>query len=84
MFSVRWKRSALNDLAELWTDADSEFRNALTKATNEIDTLLRNDPANQGESRPGGRRVMHNSPLGVLFKIDAQQSIVRVLQIWRY
>jgi hypothetical protein len=34
MFTVRWKRSALNELAALWTQADSAMRQAINAATN--------------------------------------------------
>ncbi len=84
MFRVRWKRSALNELAALWTAADSQGRRAITAATDLIDRLLSADPANEGESRPNGRRILHVPPLGILFRVDAAQNAVRVLQVWRY
>jgi hypothetical protein len=84
MFRVRWKQSALNELAALWMAADSEERRAITAATHRIDQLLRGDPDNQGESRPGGRRILFVPPLGILFRVDAAQAVVRVLHVWRY
>jgi hypothetical protein len=83
MFSGRWKRSALNELAALWMAADSATRQAITQATHQIDQLLQQDPENQGESRPGGRRILHVAPLGIRFRVDAEHARVRVLQVWR-
>jgi hypothetical protein len=84
MFTVRWKRSASNELADLWTRGDSATRQAITEATDRIDRALARDPENQGESRQPGVRVFFEFPLGVRFEIDAEHSIVRVLQVWSY
>jgi hypothetical protein len=84
MFRVRWKQSALDELAALWMAADSEGRRAITAATHRIDQLLQGDPENQGESRPGGRRILFVPPLGLLYRVDPAQSVVHVLQVWRY
>jgi hypothetical protein len=64
--------------------ADSQQRQAITDATHQIDQQLQADPANQGESRPKGRRVLLVAPLGVLFRVDTQRSIVRIMQVWQY
>ena len=84
MFRVRWKRSALNELASLWMQADAEGRRAINTAANAVDQQLRSDPLNQGESRPQGRRIFFVSPLGILFRVDPQQRVVRVLQVWQF
>jgi plasmid stabilization system protein ParE len=84
MFTVRWKRSAQNELTSLWVEADSEQRRAITRAAQAIDHQLQTDPSNQGESRPNGRRILFTPPLGILFRVDSQRSVVRVLQVWRF
>ncbi len=84
MFTVRRKRSALNELADLWMRANSEQRRSISAATQTIDELLQVDPSNQGESRPLGRRILFAAPLGILFKVHHQQSSVRVLQVWQF
>jgi hypothetical protein len=84
MFSVRWKRSALDELTRLWTAADSAFRKAITGATNEIDHLLARDPEGFGESREGAERIGYVFPLGVRVEVDQTNRIVRVLQVWSY
>jgi hypothetical protein len=84
MFTVRWKRSALNELAALWTAADSAQRQAITAASHRVDQLLANDPQNQGESRPRGRRILFVPPLGIIFRVDASTQVVFVLHVWRF
>ena len=44
MFTVRWPRSARNELAALWIAADSVLRQAITTAAHRIDQGLRQDP----------------------------------------
>lgn len=44
MYSVRWKPSATNELAELWVNADSGGRRLLTESVREAEMLLRDDP----------------------------------------
>jgi len=84
MFNIRWKQSALNELASLWMDASPEQRREITEAANMIDQILQVNPEEQGESRPNGRRIFFVPPLGVLFRVRQQQGFVRVLQVWRY
>jgi len=82
MFTVRWTRAALDRLAEIWLRVPSGQRHALTTATHVLDGRLAGDPQNEGESRPGGRRVLLVPPLGVAFKVDLQAHKVIVLQAW--
>ena len=84
MFRVDWAQSALNELAGLWTQADSAMRQAITAASQQIHQRLESDPLNEGESREGGQRILFVFPLGVLFEVDQQQAVVRVLQVWSY
>ena len=84
MFRVRWKKSALADVAALWTAANSADRQTITRASHQIDQMLRGDPAAQGESRPRGRRIMFVAPLGILFRVQPGQATVSILQVWRY
>ena len=48
-FTVIWRPSAEQKLAEIWTDADD--RQAITDAADAIDVLLRTRPTEVGESR---------------------------------
>lgn len=84
MFRVRWARRALDELTDLWTQADSTRRAAITAASHAIDQQLRSDPIGQSESRPGGRRILLISPLGITFRIEADGRTVSVLRIWLF
>ena len=84
MFTIRWRRSALNELATVWTDASSDKRQEITAASQRIDQLLRDDPAQQGESRPRGRRILFAAPLGITFYVNRQAARVFVLHVWRF
>jgi len=60
MYTVRWRRTALDQLAALWLDSND--RAAITAAVDEIDRVLAADPINAGESRAGDTRVMFVDP----------------------
>jgi plasmid stabilization system protein ParE len=84
MFRVEWIQSALNELAQIWNQGDSARRAAITTASHRIDQTLEQDPHHAGESRPGGRRVLFESPLGVLFRIEMDGQTVTVLRCWQF
>lgn len=65
MYTVVWSNSALNDVARLWTNADSASRSQITTATDEIDARLRRDPLHEGESRSENRRILIAPPLAI-------------------
>ena len=83
-FSVRWVRSAVNDLADLWLQATSAEREAITLATTQIDEGLQIDPQIQGESRGPNRRILLVPPLGVIFAVSPPDQLVRVLKVWQF
>jgi hypothetical protein len=84
MFWVRWEATALNELATLWTQADSAMRLMITAATHQIDQQLQTDPLAESESRPGDRRILLVSPLGITFRIEPDGSTVSVLLVWMF
>jgi hypothetical protein len=81
MFQTEWLQSALEELARLWTQADSALRQDLTAASHEIDQRLRDDAINQGESRPKGRRITFVPPLAVTFRVEADGRTVTGVEI---
>jgi hypothetical protein len=81
MFQVEWLQSALDELARLWIQADSTLRQALTAAAHEVDQRLQRDPVNEGESRPGRRRIMFVPPLAVTFRLEGDGQTVTVVEI---
>jgi hypothetical protein len=60
--------------------ADSKLRDAITTASHQLDQALKGNPHELGESRPGGRRIHFEQPLGILFEV--RQGVVRVLHAW--
>jgi hypothetical protein len=81
MFRVDWLEVALDELTTLWTQADSSHRQAITAASHAIDQRLSSDPLNEGESRPGGRRITFVAPLAVRFQVEPDGRTVTVLQV---
>jgi hypothetical protein len=82
MFRVVWLKVALDELAECWLRADSDGRQSISQAADQIEEALRDDPMDEGESRSGGDRVTFASTLGLLFHVDETSQLVRVLQVW--
>jgi plasmid stabilization system protein ParE len=82
MFEVRWKRSTLDRLTELWIGA--EDRAAVNDAVDQIDHLLAHNPLDTGESRSGAIRILFEPPLGVFFEIDDRGRVVHVLRVWTF
>jgi hypothetical protein len=84
MYTVQWLQTALDELTELWVQADSSSRQAITAATHQIDRQLTADPSDAGESRADDRRILFESPLAVDFRVLPNAAIVEILHVWRY
>ena len=82
MYVVRWKRTALERVAELWLD--SADRNRVTDAVAEIDRLLAIKPSAVGESRSEEVRILFEPPLGVFYEFDESTRTVWVLKVWTF
>jgi plasmid stabilization system protein ParE len=83
-YRVRWKRSALEELADVWAKANSQDRRAITAAVHSIESELAAAAGDAGESRSGEERIIFEAPAAVLFEVRHDQNEVLVLQIWRY
>lgn len=81
MFQVEWLQIAQDELTSIWMQADSIQRQAITTASHVLEQRLQSDPANEGESRPGGRRITFVPPLAVRFQIEADGQTVTVLHV---
>lgn len=82
MYQVRWERSALEELAQIWTEADASVRAAVTKAVSTLDQDLRFNASTVGESRSEGRRICFVPPLAVVFSTDESNRRTSVLHVW--
>jgi hypothetical protein len=81
-FRVEYIPTALGELANVWTPADSQLRQAITRAAHAIDLRLARDPYAEGESRPDNQYVLFELPLGVTYEIDEEHHVVWVLHVW--
>jgi hypothetical protein len=82
MWHVNWKDSALAELAEIWAEASD--RKSVTEASFYIETKLKRDPENFGESRSGSTRIGFAEPLVVFFDVikpDLRVDVLSVSQI---
>jgi plasmid stabilization system protein ParE len=80
-FTVVWKPAAESMLARIWNAARD--RNAITRAANQIDAVLKRNPLAVGEARSGSKRVYFVAPLAVHYEALEMDRIVRVLKVWR-
>lgn len=80
-YTVVWIRWAEDAYVKIWRQASDHA--AIWSAAQEIDALLESNPHDAGESRSGDERILLKQPLGVLFLVDQDQPIVRVLWVWR-
>jgi hypothetical protein len=81
-FIVLWSDEAEARLANAWLLAADRKR--VSDAADRIDAMLRVDAHQVGESRAARRRIIHESPLGVVFSVDEDNRKVLVLDIWVY
>jgi len=79
-FTVVWKPSAERCLAEIWTEATN--RQAVTKAADSIDSLLRDNPLQAGESRDLNTRILTVAPLWVYFDVHEEDRLVAIWAVW--
>ncbi len=82
MYTVRWKRTALDRLTEIWIGASD--RSAINSAVEELDRLLALRPHEVGESRSEDVRIVFCPPVGAFFEIDETSDMVQVLRIWTF
>lgn len=80
-YSVIWLPDVEQELAAIWMQAGD--KTAITQSANQIDAALRRNAPNEGESRPGGRRILFVFPLGVIFRVLPDNRTVQVSRVWR-
>lgn len=82
-YVLRWKQSALDDLARIWLESDSTMRKAITQSSHRLDSLLQHDPLGQGESREANERIMFLEPLGIRYSMYPETDKVVVIRVWK-
>jgi len=85
MFHVEWTRSAIEDLAGGWEQADSRLRGDITAATFEVERRLQGQPDRMGESRNPGERLLIVNPLWTTFHVNvhARTVLISAVQVHR-
>jgi len=84
MYCVYRDGKVMSPLRQTWETADESLRNAIGAALQRIDHELRTNPHHKGESRPGGTRILIEAPLAVVFAVDEERQLVRVLRVWAF
>jgi hypothetical protein len=84
MFQVKWLQEALDELANIWMQADSSARRAITAAAHALDQELQTDPYRHSECREDEERILFAYPLAVTIEVDLKQRNVWILHVWRF
>ena len=80
-YSVVWRPSAEAKLASIWNEADD--RDAVARAGDTIDSLLRTAPLTVGESRADTSRILIVDTLAVYYDVHEDDQLVAVWAVWR-
>jgi hypothetical protein len=81
-YTLIYPPSSLQMLAAAYLVAlEDGLGDELTAASQRIDAALRSDPAQQGESRDGRKRVLIDRPLAVEFEVDEGARVVIVVGV---
>lgn len=78
-YTVVWHDDALNQLAQLWVNAQN--RESVTLAVSAADQHLANDAASKGIAVEGGLRQVVVPPLRLLFSVSDSDRMVKVLDV---
>jgi hypothetical protein len=84
MFSVFKHQDALLDVLMAWHDGDDRLRAGIQSAMCALEKELQEDPADKGESRGNGRRVLFHYPIAVTFEVDEALRLVRIVRGWTF
>ncbi len=80
-YTVGWSASAQSELAEVWLEATD--RDAVSAASNEIDTFLAVSPNDPRCEVVAGAGILIIGPLGVEFRIRERDRFVVVVNAWK-
>lgn len=80
IFTVVWKKDAMDALARLWNE-NPRVRQEISDAADKMDQLLATEPFDCGEPISSRGRQFVVLPLKALFTIAEQDRVVRVLYV---
>ena len=75
VYTVIAEPEATDQLAEIWMN--SPDRQAVERASNHIDALLRIDPLSQGIAADD-ERIVYEPPLAVVYRVNAADRLVSI------
>ncbi len=78
IYTVTWAPDAEEELIRIWISSGS--RNAVKRAADEIDKLLRQNPEAKGTSC-GKLLSLHFPPLLVVYEIIPDDCLVQIIQV---
>jgi hypothetical protein len=84
MYSIYRSQSAVSQLKAAWNEADDALQQTLLAAMYDLDRRLQTNPREQGESRQGTTRILFLAPLAVVFEVDEEKKMVRMVRAWAY
>jgi len=77
-FTVVWDPAALDQLALIWIT--SQYPNAVTRASDQIDLILRHSSMTAG-LQYGDWRVVTIDPLQFLYKVSPDDCLVQIVDV---
>jgi hypothetical protein len=80
-YTVTWRPSAEQQLAQLWLSASD--RDAVRAAADHMDAVLQRDPLSEGEARAGNTRIFIAPPLAGYYDVHPPPREVFVWAVWR-
>ena len=78
-YTVVWRKRALSGLARIWVEASDQ--KAITKAVALIDAQLAADAERKGDELHEGLRALIAAPLRVLYEVETEDRLARVLAV---
>ena len=78
-YTVVWLKSAQNQLAGIWTEADDQ--QSVADASNALDSQLSIEPRRFSESRGDQGFVQFRDPLGIGFDVSDADRLVTVYAV---
>ena len=79
MFALTWRGLPLDRMAEVYVLLDLDAQDQLAGAVEKLNTQLRTNPLDVGESRDIGYRLVFLPGLQVLFHVDLMARAVEVI-----
>jgi hypothetical protein len=77
--TVVWEDAALGELTDVWLQSTDQ--SAVSAAANQVDPILRSDPATKGTDFYGDRLLIID-PIRVVFTVIPDDLMVKVLHVW--